>query len=113
MAEIYGDLPSPHISLDNCAPSLTHSVLSGDEIEGMRSKLYQYQRHSVAAMIQKETQPIDIPDPLFITIVGIDGSEFYLQPATMEILQERPMVQQNPGGVLCEELGVCSGWFST
>ena len=113
MAQIYSDLPSPCISPDHPVSSLTHSVLSGDEIEGMRSELYPYQRHSVAAMIQKETQPLDIPDPLFIAILGIDGSEFYLQPATMEILQERPMVQQNRGGVLCEELGEPHAWFST
>jgi hypothetical protein len=111
MAQIYGDLPSPRISPDHTVSGLTYSVLSGDEIGGMRSKLYSYQRHSVAAMIQKETQPIDIPDPLFIPIIGIDGSEFYLQPATMEILQERPMVHQNQGGVLCEELGERNVWF--
>lgn len=81
------------------------SMLEDDAIEGMRSDLYTYQRRSVAAMIQKETCPVDIPDPLFIPIIGIDGREFYMQPATMEILQERPMVQQNRGGVLCEELG--------
>lgn len=59
-------------------------------------------------MIQKETCPAYIPDPLFISILGIDGREFYMQPSTMEILQERPMVQQNRGGVLCEELGESS-----
>lgn len=80
-------------------------MLAGEEIEGLRSSLYTYQRRSVAAMIQKETRPADIPDPLFIPIVGINGREFYMQPSTMEILQERPMVQQNRGGVLCEELG--------
>jgi hypothetical protein len=105
MAEIYSDLPSPYIRPDHTAFSLIHDVLSGGEIYGMRSTLFPYQRRSVAAMIQKETQPIDIPDPLFVSIVGIDGSEFHLQPATMEILQERPMVQQNRGGILCEELG--------
>jgi hypothetical protein len=92
---------------------LTYSVLFEDGIEGMRSELYPYQRRSVAAMIQKETQPVDIPDPLFVPIVGIDGSEFSLQPATTEILQERPMVQQNRGGVLCEELGERNIWFLT
>ena len=111
MAEIYSDLPSPRISPDHTVSDLAYSVLSGEEIEGMRSRLYPYQRRSVAAMVQKETQPVDIPDPLFIPIVGIDGSEFYLQPATMEILQERPMVQQNRGGVLCEELGERIRWF--
>lgn len=84
---------------------IAHRLLEGEEVDGLRSSLYTYQRRTVVAMIQKETCPSDIPDPLFISIVGIDGREFYLQPSTMEILQERPIVQQNRGGVLCEELG--------
>lgn len=112
MAEIYSDLPSPRISPNHAVSSLIHNVLSGAEVYGMRSKLYPYQSRSVAAMIQKETQPVDIPDPLFVSITGIDGNEFFLQPATMEILQERQMVQQNRGGVLCEELGERDAWVS-
>lgn len=105
MAEIYSDLPSPCISVDELEHSIPQRVLAGEEIEGLRSQLYSYQRRSVAAMAQKETQPKDIPDPLFIPITGIGGKEYYMQPFTMEILQSRPMVHQNRGGVLCEELG--------
>lgn len=101
MAEIYGDLPSPIVHSDS---KLVCSVLAGDDV-GMRSTLYSYQRRSVAAMIEKEIARNDIPSPLYITITGINGRDFYLQPATMEVLQERPMVQHNRGGVLCEELG--------
>lgn len=110
MAEIYGDIPSPHISPDYPDSSIIHSLLSRDQIEGMRSTLYPYQCRSVVAMIQKETLDVNIPDPLFIKILGIDGSEFYLQPSTMEIVEERPMVQRNRGGVLCEELGEPNPW---
>jgi len=92
MAEIYGDLLSPQ-------------AIRCEEIDGMESELYNYQRHSVAAMVQKETAPSAIADPLFIPVVGLDGQEFYLQPARMEILRERPFITQNRGGVLCEELG--------
>lgn len=106
MAEIYSDLASPCVTSDYPVSDTIRRVLSGEDI-GMRSELYSYQRRSVAAMIQKETVPIDIPDPLFIPIVGINGREFYMQPATMEMLQDRPMVHQNRGGILCEELGKC------
>lgn len=79
-----------------------------DSLEGlgMRSQLYTYQRRSVAAMLQKELDPRDVPDPLYIPLKTIDGKEFYLQPGTMEVLQERPMTAPCRGGILCEELGV-------
>jgi hypothetical protein len=78
-----------------------------DNLEGvgMRSSMYKYQRRSVAAMIQKELDVTDIPDPLFISLASMFREEFYLQPGTMEILRERPTVAACRGGILCEELG--------
>lgn len=105
IAEIYSDLPSPRIPSDDLVSGVARHILSGEDIEGLRSTLYTYQRRSVAAMIQKEMCHDHIPDPLFVSIAGVDGREFYMQPSTMEILQERPMVQPIQGGVLCEELG--------
>ena len=57
-------------------------------------------------MIQRELSLEDVPDPLYTPIVGMkDNQTFYLQPANMEILRDRPMVAPTRGGVLCEELG--------
>lgn len=53
MAEIYGDLESPRLSLD--APNIldiVHDLLDGDSLPGLRSALYGYQRCTVAAMIR-------------------------------------------------------------
>ena len=55
--------------------------------------------------MQRELQPGVIPDPLYVPIHGIDGSNFYFQPATMEVVHDRPTVAQTRGGILCEELG--------
>lgn len=71
----------------------------------MQTTLYKYQRRSVAAMMQRESSLKDIPDPLFIPLVAMDKRIFYLQPGTMEILQERPMIVPCHSGILCEELG--------
>ena len=77
---------------------------------GMRP-LYAYQRRTVARMMQQELNPGIAPDPLYVTIHGIqlEGSSksktFYLQPSTMEILSECPMRSQAKGGILCEEMG--------
>jgi hypothetical protein len=77
-----------------------------DQIAGLRSQLYPYQRESVSAMLFKEMSVSDVPDPLYIPVSGVDKTVFYLQPATMEILRECPMVAAHHGGVLCEELGM-------
>jgi len=56
-------------------------------------------------MLQKELDPQDVPDPLYISVQALDGRVFYLQPGTSEILLERPMTAPCRGGILCEELG--------
>ena len=57
-------------------------------------------------MLFREMSESDVPDPLYIPVFGVDKTCFYFQPATMEILRERPMVAAHHGGVLCEELGM-------
>ncbi|KAJ8480788.1 hypothetical protein ONZ51_g6428 [Trametes cubensis] len=93
LLDIYNSLPSP-----------SAQPIQGD-IPGLRSRLYDYQRRSVATMVARETNPGSIEHPLYVPIQGIDGKVFYMQPATMEILSELPRVSAVPGGILCEELG--------
>ena len=112
MAEIYSDLPSPalpHSSESLDSHDMSHKIckiILGHQLTGLRSCLYPYQRESVSAMVIREMSEFDIPDPLYIPVTGMNKSVYYLQPATMEILQECPMVAAHHGGVLCEELGM-------
>ena len=106
LAELYNTLPSPAIHEDQYASvPLAHEILGGAPISGLKSSLYAYQRRSVAAMIQRELQPGSIPDPLYVPLYGLGGTNFYFQPATMEVLRDCPTVAQTRGGILCEELG--------
>ncbi|KZT02347.1 uncharacterized protein LAESUDRAFT_685590, partial [Laetiporus sulphureus 93-53] len=95
MAEIYSDLHSPQ----------SHPQFLVHQVHGMRSGLYPYQQQSVSAMLARESVRSSIADPLYIPLEGIDGSCFYLQPATMEVLHECPRRTPPCGGILCEELG--------
>lgn len=56
-------------------------------------------------MLHQELDLQDVPDPLYIPLTTVDGTEFFFQPGTMEILLERPQVAPCRGGILCEELG--------
>ncbi|KAI0784409.1 SNF2 family N-terminal domain-containing protein [Abortiporus biennis] len=106
MAEIFSSLSSPLSNITIAEDSEAYSVLHGTgKMSGMRSTLHPYQRRSVAAMMEKELHSRPIPDPLYLSIRGIDGRIFYMQPATLEVLSEQPMVSQSNGGILCEELG--------
>ncbi|KAF9532907.1 SNF2 family N-terminal domain-containing protein [Crepidotus variabilis] len=108
LADIYSDLSSPCVSPVDGLGGIAHRLLNfEDDLEGfgMRSTLYRYQRRSVAAMLQRELDQRDVPDPLYSALKAVDGQEFYFQPGTMEILQQRPMTTQCRGGILCEELG--------
>jgi len=95
MAEIYSDLPSLFSS--------TYAV--GQEIRGLRSVLYEYQRQSVAVMIEKELSNQPVQDPLYIPISDVHGKCFYFQPSTLTTARECPTVARCKGGILCEELG--------
>jgi len=74
---------------------------------GMRSELLFYQRRSVSTMLLKERQRgRSIPDPLYSAVNSVDlRKTFFLQPGTLELVREQPMVEAPCGGILCEELG--------
>lgn len=110
LSDIYGDLasPAPDMSPIPGIGNIVNRLLDFyDDLEGLgiRSRLYEYQRRSVAAMLRKELDDRDVPDPLYISVQALDGRVFYLQPGTSEVLLERPMTAPCRGGILCEELG--------
>ncbi|KAJ3516660.1 hypothetical protein NLJ89_g1000 [Agrocybe chaxingu] len=94
LAEVYSDLASPEVTPVPDCGGVSHRLLDfEDDLDGlgMRSTLYKYQRRSVAAMLQKELDLQDVPDPLYILVQTMEGKQFYLQPGTMEVLQECPV----------------------
>lgn len=88
----------------NTINELTDRIL-GQKIAGLQTNLYRYQRHSVAFMAQKELDPGSCADPLYVGVLGLDNRTFYVQPGTLEVLQNPPQATGTPGGILCEELG--------
>ena len=82
--------------------------IQGD-VPSLQSCLYEYQRESVAAMMEMEKPGRIMNDPLMIPLHSpLNGGNFYLQPTTLEVLANCPQVCQGRGGILCEELGKCN-----
>ncbi|KAH6902291.1 SNF2 family N-terminal domain-containing protein [Coprinopsis sp. MPI-PUGE-AT-0042] len=98
LAEIYSELPSPQ---PVWCPD------DEDDLDGLglHSTLHRYQRRSVAALVQHESDTHSIENPVYLSLTTLDGRLFYFQPGTMEILLEKQMVSPCRGGILCEELG--------
>ena len=86
--------------------TISDQILSGKPVDGMKSRLYPYQRASVAEMLQRELYPGFNADPTYLRMVGMNEKAFYLQPDTMEVLIDCPLMGQIRGGILCEELGI-------
>ncbi|KAI6150586.1 hypothetical protein BKA82DRAFT_4388616 [Pisolithus tinctorius] len=103
MAEIYSDLNSPVVP-SKCVP-LAREIADGKPVWGLRSRLYDYQRCSVAVMIEKELSHLPVPDPLYLAVTSMHGGQYYFRPSDGTILRELPMVAPGRGGILCEELG--------
>ncbi|KAI6028583.1 SNF2 family N-terminal domain-containing protein [Pisolithus orientalis] len=103
MAEIYSDLSSPVVP-PKCVP-LAREIADGKPVRGLRSHLYDYQRCSVAVMIEKELSHLPVPDPLYLAVTSMHGEQYYFRPSDGTILCELPMVAPGRGGILCEELG--------
>ena len=93
LLDIYNDLPSPN----------PERLI--EDIPGLGSTLYGYQRRTVSAMAAREAFRGSVPDPLYLPIKGMDGKTFYILPSTMEIVSECPRISSVRGGILCEELG--------
>ncbi len=72
---------------------------------GIRSTLFTYQRRSVAYDVAEGDYGERRSGSPLRARSCLNEEAFYLQPGTMEILRERPMVAPSRGGVLCEELG--------
>ncbi|KAF7337866.1 Helicase C-terminal domain-containing protein [Mycena venus] len=88
LSGLYETLPSPLGFVTASSTPVAQRLLDfSDELGnlGFRSTLHRYQRRSVAAMVQKEMDLTDDPDPLFLPSV-------HLSPPCR-------------GGILCEELG--------
>ncbi|KIY50719.1 hypothetical protein FISHEDRAFT_37708 [Fistulina hepatica ATCC 64428] len=106
LGKVYASVPSPS---PNGGPGFAGRLLDfDDDLEdlGMKTTLFRYQRRSVSAMLEIEAPVRYIPDPLFIPLPTVNGRRcLYIQPGTLELLQERPLTSTTRGGILCEELG--------
>ncbi|ORY35502.1 P-loop containing nucleoside triphosphate hydrolase protein [Naematelia encephala] len=111
MAELYASLPSPEqpdfeASFWTADNEAKRRLMDLEEPQGIKTRLYQYQFRSVAKMLQMETQPKRLVDPIFTPLheEGRDGV-YYVNLTTWDIQRHPGWYDLPRGGILCEQMG--------
>ncbi|KAG0040407.1 hypothetical protein BGZ82_003132 [Podila clonocystis] len=117
LIDIYFEMPSPKPSnvpadqlaneIDNTTQSLLDSVVTQDAPDGMRTKIYLYQKHSLWKMIKRELCPGSILDPSVIPMTSIDGKDYVIDYSDKYLGVYRfPVSKWDDvrGGILCEDM---------
>lgn len=76
-----------------------------DNVTGLKTQLYPYQKRSVAAMVKKEADPAKIRDPRKHKMLDIYGQSFFLDFNDGALYRSQPLYHEPRGGVLAETMG--------
>lgn len=107
---LFNTIPSPpaHPPPASCPVSneAIQSILEPDELRGLRTKLYPYQKRTVASMIKREVEPQRALDPRLQPLEGPTGQAFYYDKETGVLLRDRRTYEEARGGILGESMGL-------
>lgn len=108
---MFNTMPSPRPDpdapwiKDSNVPDLMREVLSPGVMPGLKTELYQYQKRSVAMIIQREMAPFRVPDSRLREMFAPSGEVYYLDFEAMCFYQEPSYFDDICGGILAEEMG--------
>lgn len=97
--------PDPEIVANRYARDAMYSILEND-IEGLTTKMYTYQRRSAAMMLQREAQPAQIIDPRLRPVVDQKGNIWYCDLDASSCLREPRTYEAAKGGICAETMGL-------
>ena len=75
------------------------------QMDGLRTKLFQYQRRSAATMIRRECKPLQQLDPRLEVMEGPGGHVFYFDRFAGVFKKDPVMYPEARGGILAETMG--------
>ncbi|KAF2803530.1 uncharacterized protein BDZ99DRAFT_481954 [Mytilinidion resinicola] len=107
---LFNTIPSPHPDpgVISCPYSrqAAEDLLNPGTLQGLRTKLYEFQTRSASLMVQKESAPHKILDPRFEPRYSLDNRLFYYNPNDMEFVLKPQYYDSNRGGILAETMGI-------
>lgn len=107
---LFNTIPSPIARPSSVSCPISNeaiqSVLESDELQGLRTKLYPYQKRTVASMIKRESEPQRALDPRLQPLEGPTGQPFYYDRETGVLLRDQRTYEEARGGILGESMGL-------
>lgn len=107
---LFNTLPSPA-----SVPSPAFCTISNNAIQsvfgsikppGLQTRLYPYQKRTVATMIKREVEPARALDPRLALLQGPTGQAFYYDNETGVLLRDGRKYDEARGGILGESMGL-------
>ncbi|KAF8953511.1 hypothetical protein BGZ52_009372 [Haplosporangium bisporale] len=91
---------------DKATQRLLDSIIDLDAPDGMRTKLYEYQKRSIWKMLKRELCPGYILDPSLIPMKDENNSDYYIDYSTGLGVCRTPTRKWDDvrGGLLCEDM---------
>lgn len=118
LIDIYSEMPSPQPTPDTINPlsnkvdkatqRLLDSIVDLDAPDGMRTRLYEYQKKSIWKMLKRELCPGYILDPCLIPMKDMENNDYYIDYSDTGLGIYRTPTKWDDvrGGILCEDM-VC------
>ena len=100
-------VPSPSEMSCSASRDAVYSLLDDSTaVQGLKTKLYPYQKRSAATMIRREAEPARALDPRLETLEGPTGQAFYYDRETGVLLRDKREYDEARGGILAETMGL-------
>ena len=107
---LFNKIPSPAARPPSVSCPISNeairSVFKCDKLRGLRTKLYPYQKRTVASMIKREVEPEKALDPRLHSLKGPTGQPFYYDLETGVLLRDQRIYEEARGGILGESMGL-------
>ncbi|KAG0022803.1 hypothetical protein BGZ82_010899 [Podila clonocystis] len=118
LIDIYTEMPSPQPTtdtihslsdkVDKVTQRLLDSIIELDAPDGMRTRLYEYQKKSIWKMLKRELCPGYILDPCLIPMKDMENNEYFIDYSDTGLgIYRTPTRRWDDvrGGILCEDMG--------
>ncbi|KAF1826262.1 uncharacterized protein K489DRAFT_110936 [Dissoconium aciculare CBS 342.82] len=105
----FNQIPSPKPDLDLLTDKYYQEALEDileDNVPGLKTNLYHYQRKSAGLMLQREAAPQRELDPRLESRTAPDGTTFYYDAFKMEFFRSARYYEASRGGILAETMGL-------
>ena len=107
---LFNTLPSPASlpSPVSCriSDNAIQSVFGSIKLPGLQTRLYPYQKRTVATMIKREVEPARALDPRLAPLRGPTRQAFYYDKETGVLLRDGREYDEARGGILGESMGL-------